>query len=158
MGAFFVEDAEGVFETLDFVVLNEVNAVGLQAPEAVLQLARGLRIGTAVDFRHEERALAIAVAERPAHAFFAAAFIVVPAIVKEGDSAIHGLANDAGSERFVNVLEGKMPAAEANHRDRFAGVAKGPIQHCVVCHVLRIAYCESANMEGHGATANSGDE
>jgi hypothetical protein len=80
------------------VVLDQVDAVGLQTAERFVQLSRGLALGAAVDLGHQEYPVPIAVLERLAHPELALALVVVPAIVHEGDAAIDRGAHDANGQ------------------------------------------------------------
>src|SRR5258708_36902549 len=96
------------------VVVDEMDGGGLQTFQRFVELPRRFRLRAAVDLRHQEGLRAIAVAERLAHADFARAFVVVPAVVEEVDAAIDGGANDPNAEVFLHRLEPEMPAAETN--------------------------------------------
>ncbi len=70
---------------------------------------------SAVDLGHQEYLLAVAVAQRLAHAHFAVAAVVVPAVVHEVDAIVHGRADDLdafGLAGIANVIP-----AEADHRN-----------------------------------------
>ena len=86
----------------------------------------------AVDLGHEEDLVAIAAGERLAHADFAGAVVVVPAIVEEGDAAVDGLADELdrvllGRRRLADVV-----AAEADGGDALAGAPELAIDHAIV--------------------------
>ena len=84
--------------------------------------------GAAIDFGHEEDFVAIAVAERLAHADLAVAVVIVPAVVHEGDAAIDGGADDADAFWFVGWVA-DVKAAEADGGDFLAGAAEFTIDH-----------------------------
>ena len=58
-----VEDAVGIVEADDLVVLDEIDAVGAQPPQGVVELARGHRARSPVDLRHHEYAAPAPVGE-----------------------------------------------------------------------------------------------
>ena len=70
--------------------------------------------GPAVDLGHQEDLLAVAVAERLAHADFAAAAVVVPAVVHEGDAVVDGGADDLDAFLLL-LLSADVVAAQADH-------------------------------------------
>ena len=116
------EDAVGVFHADDFVELNEVDGVGLEAAERLLELLVVGVFGAAVHFGHEEDLAAVAVAEGLAHADFAEAVVVVPAVVEEGDAAVDGFADEG--DALVGVgLFADVVAAEADGGDALASGA-----------------------------------
>ena len=111
------EDALGVGFADDLVDLHEIDPVGLEALERLVDLPRrGLALA-AVDLRHEEDAVAVAVAERPPHPPLALAVVVVPAVVEERDAAVHGGADDPDA-LLVGGLDAHVASAEADDRHR----------------------------------------
>ena len=64
MRAVLVEDAVRILVAQDLVMLHEIDAVGLQPPQRLVELPRGFLPRAAVDLRHQEDAIAIAVAQR----------------------------------------------------------------------------------------------
>ena len=103
-----------IIEADDFVVLDEIDAVGLQAPQRFVELPGRFRARSAVDLGHEKHARAVAVAEHRAHPALALAFVVVPRVVEEGDPAIDGRSDDPIRQRLIHVRQGQVPATEAN--------------------------------------------
>src|SRR6266850_4477652 len=124
------EDALRVGHANDFVELEKVDVVGLEAAERFVELHGGGFFRLAVDFGHEESLLAVAVAQRLAHADFAGPVIVVPAVVEEVDAAIECGADNTDGFLFVG-LNTEMPAAQANHGDAFATAAEPAIGNAV---------------------------
>ena len=110
------------------VHLHQVDAIGLESAQAVLDLApHVLRIAGA-DLAHEEALLppfAAVRGEGLAHDLFAAAPVVVPAVVEEVHAFIERGVHDADGFGFVgNVAD--VPAAEGEDGDVRAGVAEWP--------------------------------
>ena len=128
-GAAFGENAVGVFQTDHFVELHQVDVIGLETLERLVDLAGGFRFGAAVDFGHEEDFVAITVGEGLAHADFTDAAVIVPAVVHEGDAAVDGLADELDGFIFAEAGLADVEAAEADGGDTFAGAAEGPIDH-----------------------------
>src|ERR1700682_6076878 len=124
------EDAFRVGHSNDFVELEKIDLVGLEAAQRFIELRGGELPGLTVDLGHEEGLLAVAVAQRLAHADFAVAAIVVPAVVEEVDTAVECGADDADAFLFVG-LNTEMPAAQANNRDTFAAAAELAIGNAV---------------------------
>ena len=75
--------------------------IGLQPLERLLNLPGGGLFGPAVDLGHEEDLLAVAVAQGLAHADFAVAVVVVPAVVQKVDAAVDRGADDADALLLV---------------------------------------------------------
>ncbi len=109
-------------------MLHEVDVVGLQAFEAVVELFVRLGRRPAVDLGHQEDFLAIAVAQSFAHADFTAAHVVVPRVVEEGDAAVDGRANDLDAVLFVR-LHADVETAQTDARHLFAGSPEGAVAH-----------------------------
>src|SRR5256886_5705988 len=128
----FSEDAIRVFETDDFVELHQVDAVSLQALKTCVDLPRGFRFGTAIDFVHQDDLLTVAVLKSCAHADFARAFVVVPAVVHEGNAPVDGLADKLNRVLLGNRRLADVPAAQADDGDAFACAAEGAVDHSIV--------------------------
>src|SRR5215470_17683958 len=119
------KDAVRVGVTNHFVKLKEVEVVGLEATERLVNLARGGRLSAPVDFGHDERLLAIAIAQSFAHPDFALTAVVVPAVVQEIDSIIDASPNDAYGFRLGEFRLAQVKSAEANYRNLFSRAPKG---------------------------------
>ena len=104
-------------------MLHEVDAVGLQPLQRLIELPRRFLVRSPVDLRHQEDLLPVAVAERLAHARLARAVVVVPAVVEEVDAAVHGRADDPDGQLRVDVFESEMPASDADCGDSFPRLA-----------------------------------
>src|SRR5688572_2005228 len=116
-----VEDAVRVLVPDDLVMLHEVDAVGLEPPERLVELPFGGARRAAVDLRHEERALPVACAQRLAHAPLARAVIVVPGVVHERDAGIDGCTDDPGGQPCVAFLGSEVGTADTDAGDPLAG-------------------------------------
>jgi hypothetical protein len=112
------------------VELEKIDVVGLEAVERFIDLRSGGLLGLPVDFGHEQGLLAVAVAKRLAHADFAVAAVVVPAVVEEIDAAVECGADDFDAVLFVG-LHADVIAAKAYDRDAFAGAAEFAIGDAV---------------------------
>src|ERR1700687_225158 len=109
-----------------FVELQEIDAISLKASQRLADLARSRSFRAPVDLGHEKCFLPIAVAQRVAHADFALAAIVVPAVVEKTDSLIQPGADNANTFLGIRLLA-KMIATEADERDFLTGVAQPSI-------------------------------
>src|SRR5439155_60064 len=96
--------------------LHQVDAIRLQPLQRFVDLPGGGLPGPAVDLRHEEDSLAIAVTQRPPHADFAGAAIIIPAVVHEGEPPIDRAADNRYTLRFVSLFADVIPT-QADGRD-----------------------------------------
>lgn len=118
-GAAFGEGLVGVFEADAFVELPEVEVVGLEAAQGFIELFERGFFRATVDFGHEENLVAVAIAQRFAHAGFAdaVAVVVIPAVVHEGEAAVDGGAHDADAFGFVfHFADVRAAEADAGYR------------------------------------------
>jgi hypothetical protein len=129
------EDPVGVLQPDDLVELQQVDHVGLQPPEGLVELLGGGLPGPAVDLGHQEDLLAVAVAQGLAHADFAAAVVIVPAVVHEGDAGVDGGADDLDAVLLV-LLPADMVAAQADDRHLLPGPAQRAIAHVAADRLL----------------------
>ena len=145
VGAVVVEDAVRILVAQDLVVLDQVDAVGLQATQRLVDLPRGLFFRAAVDLGHQEDFAPVAVAECFAHADLAGAVVVVPAVVHEVDAAINRIANDTDTQRFIHLFEAEVPASKTDGGYPFFGAAEDSVRHfsvpCVCRHGLLLLNC-----------------
>src|SRR5262245_8098039 len=122
------EDTVRVLEPNDLVMLHQVDVIGLQPAQRLVDLSRCGLPRAAIDLRHQEDLRAVAVAQRLAHAQLAAPVVVVPAVVHEGDAAIDRVPDDADSLDLVGRAA-DMVTAEADERHLLARSAERSIQH-----------------------------
>jgi hypothetical protein len=85
------------------VELHQVDAIGLQPAQRLVDLARRALLAAAVDLGHEKRFVAIAVAQRLSHADLARPAVVVPTVVEEVDAVVDGRAHDADGLLLVGL-------------------------------------------------------
>src|SRR5262249_22632822 len=124
MRAVFVEDAMRVFVSQHFMVLDEIDAVGLEAAQRLVELTRGLLGRSSIDLRQHEAFLTKSAAERRAHAPLAGAAIVVPAVVEKRDPAVDRGLDEAIGQRRADMWQREVPAAKADGRHTLARVAE----------------------------------
>src|ERR1700686_415514 len=110
-------------------MLYQIDVIGLQAFQRSLDLPRRDLFGATIDFGHQKHLLAVAIFQGLAHAQLALAFVVVPAVVHECDTAIN-----AGSDQANAVVVGErsMPEMKSTHPNRgdpLPGAAQRAIQH-----------------------------
>ena len=126
-GAVLGEDPVRVVVVDHLVELPEIDPVGLEAAEAVLQV--GLRVlgGAAADLGHEEDLVAEpALGQGFAHPLLGAAIVVVPGVVQEGDPLSDGPLDQPEAVRLRHLVEiGGGITAQAEEADHLAGPAQG---------------------------------
>src|SRR5258708_26156240 len=115
-GATGCEDPVRIFQSNNLMELHQVDAIRLQPLQRFVDLPGGGLPGPAVNLRHEEDSLAVAVAQRLAHADFADAAIIIPAVVHEGQPPIDGAADNRNTLRFVSLFADVIPT-QADGRD-----------------------------------------
>ncbi|GEM_PF-4943708 len=87
------------------MVLHQVDSIGLEPLERFIELLGGGLFRPAVDLRHQENFLPIAVAQRLAHPELAAAVMVIPRVVHEGDAVADRLADDPDRLLFIGIAD-----------------------------------------------------
>src|SRR5256712_4248503 len=112
------------------VELHEVDAVGLEPAQRLIDLLRRRLPVATVDLGHEKHFVAIAVAQRLSHADLARPTVVVPAVVEEVDSVVDGRADDADGFLLVS-LPAEMVAAHADQRHHLSGASKATVRNPV---------------------------
>src|SRR3989449_2261624 len=121
------------------VELHEVDAVGLQPAERLVDLLRrGVLVAT-IDLGHEKHLVAIAVAQRLSHAELARPTVVVPAVVEEVDSVVDGRANDADGFLLVS-LPAEVVAAHTDQGHHLSGPPKATVRNPVAGSHYRHAH------------------
>src|SRR5437867_8496910 len=124
---FGIEDPVRILEANHFVVLNEIDPIGLQSPQRFVELPRRLSLRAPVDLRHQEHLVTVSVAQRLPRADLALPLVVVPRVVHEVDAAIDGGAHDAKRELLVYGRQSEMPAADADWRYSFSRLSEKAI-------------------------------
>ena len=123
-----------VVEADHLVVLDEVDAVGLEPLQGFIELPGRLLLRTPVDLGHQEHLVPIAVPEGLAHPDLALTFVVVPGVVHEVDPAIDRGVDDVDRRLLVNMLQGKVPAPEPDGGYPLARASQGPVGHLIFAH------------------------
>src|SRR5205823_758082 len=116
IGAFVVEDSMRIVIAQDLVMLHEIDAIGLQPLERLVELPHRFRVRSPVDLRHQKGLLPVAVPERVSHAGLTRAVVVVPAVVHEVDATVDGRSNDPDAELLVDPFQSEMPASGSFER------------------------------------------
>src|SRR6266478_1713882 len=114
----------------DFVELEQIDPVGLQAAQRLVDLTRGSGFCASVNLGHQKRFFAVTIAQRIAHADFTLAAVVVPAVVEKIDALIETGADDANAFLWIGLFA-EMIAAEPNERDFLFAAAQGAIRNAV---------------------------
>lgn len=120
--AAFGKRAVGIGHANDFVQLQEVEVIGLEPVEGFVDLFGGEFAGASVDLGHQERLGPVAVAQGQAHADFAGAIVVVPAVVEEIDAVIEGGPYNLNGFFLVGFAE--VESADADDGNAFAGASE----------------------------------
>ena len=95
-----------------------------------IELLLGGLFGAAVELGHDEGLLAIAaLAEGFADELLAAAVVVIPGIVEEGDAAVEALVDEANGFVVGELWLAEMKAAHADGGDFDAGRAELAVEH-----------------------------
>src|SRR5271157_190148 len=89
------KNAFSVVHTDKLVKLQQVEVIGLQSLERLVQLLGGRLAVAAINLRHEGGFLPITVPQRLTHALFAYTAVVVPTVVKEVHATIERGTHDA---------------------------------------------------------------
>src|SRR3989442_9684747 len=129
IGAFLVEDSMWIVIPQDLVVLHEIDAIGPQPLERLIELPRRFRVRLAVDLRHQKDLLPVAIPERISHAGLARAVVVVPAVVQKVDTTVDGRSNDPEAELLVDPFQSEMPASKADRGDSFSCPAQRAVRN-----------------------------
>src|ERR1700737_2165758 len=95
VGDLLVENAMRIFIAEDLVMLDEIDPVGLQSAQRLVQLPRRRFPRPAVDLCHDERLLPVAVTESSPHPPLAGTQVIVPAVIEEIDASIDGGPHDS---------------------------------------------------------------
>src|SRR5215831_10242849 len=106
--------------------LEQIKVVGLKPPERVRDLRRRSLLRLPINFGHQKRLVPIAVLQSFAHADFAVAAVVVPAVVEEVDATVECGTDDADALLFAG-RNSYVVAAESDHRNALAAAPKTPI-------------------------------
>ena len=109
-------------------MLHEIDAIGLQPFERLVELPHRFGVRSPVDLRHQKDLLPVAILERLSHAGLARAVVVVPAVVQEVDAAVDGRSNDPEAERLVDPFQSEMPASKADRGNAFSCPAQRAVR------------------------------
>src|SRR5260370_30696582 len=124
-----MKDTVRIVKPDDLVVLDQINVGGLQTLKRCVELFAGFFPGSSIDLGHHKRTVAVAVTQRPAHAFLTLSIVVVPTVVEKVDASIDGRTNNANCQLLVNSFQTEMPAAYPDCRHLFSGAAQCSINH-----------------------------
>src|SRR5258708_3999503 len=121
--ATFSEDPVRIGVANNFMKLQQINAFGLKPPKRFLNLLRRRLSRASVNLGHEKRFLPVAIPKRLAHANFALAAVIVPAVIEKINSAIQRRSDDADTLLLIR-LHADVVAAQPDHRNFFVGAAQ----------------------------------
>src|SRR4029453_9233699 len=120
IGAFLVEDSMWIVVPQNLVMLHEIDAIGPQPLERLVELPHRLRVRSPVDLRHQKDFLPIAIPERLSHAGLAPAAVVFPAVAQEGEDTVDSRSDDPEAELLVDPFQSEMPAPKADRGHSFS--------------------------------------
>jgi hypothetical protein len=122
------EHARRIVHANHLVDLDEIDHVGLEPLQRLVELRRGRRLGAPIELRHEEGLLPVPIAEGLAHSFLALTPVVVPRVVEERHSTIDGAADDAQALPLVQLFASVgAPETDAGYTD--PGLPEDPRRH-----------------------------
>src|SRR6185437_9781325 len=132
-----LNDPIGIVIVVYFVKLHEIDVIGAQPAQAVVDvLFDGLGVAAAV-LGHEKALFAFVVqSQRLAHDLFAAAVVIIPGIVEKGQPLIESAVHDLDS--FLLVLDGaNVPTAQGDDRHAHAGLTQRPGRQSLGSGIVR---------------------
>ena len=111
------DDPLGVVVVIDFVELPEVDAIGAQPAQAVLEALERARVVAVAVLGHEEDLLAPSVhGQGSSHQLLGPSVVVVPGVVEERDPLVESRMHEARGLRLVRD-GADVPAAEGKDGD-----------------------------------------
>src|SRR6185437_15606336 len=119
------EDSLGIVHTDHFVKLQQVDMISLKPAKRFVDLICGGLGIAAVDLRHQESLLPIAIAESLAHADLAFSAVVIPAIIEEVDAFVESRSDNADALVLIALIP-NVVTAESDRGDLLAGVTERP--------------------------------
>jgi len=152
-----LEDALRVALVLDGVELQQIDMVGAQPPQRLVDLAPRAFIVARADLCHEEDFLAKAVLlQSAAHHFLGPPVVILPGVVEERDAEIDGLVHQPDAF-LVGLVGHGVPAAIAEDGDAHARLAERPRRDAARAGLLHgehfVGEGRHARQSGHDAPA-----
>src|SRR5580700_3080874 len=114
------ENQLGVGGANNFVKLNQIDSIGLQPAERVVQLLRGGPGVAPIKLGHQKYLLAVAVAQGFADSDLADAAIVIPAVIEKVYTAVDSHSDDSNAFCRGDVWPAEVIAANPYNRDFLA--------------------------------------
>ncbi|MFZ1119017.1 MAG: hypothetical protein WAN81_02180, partial [Candidatus Binataceae bacterium] len=105
------------------VKLHQVDSIGLQPPQRVVDLFCGRGFVAAIDFRHQKCLVAIAIAQRLSNPNLALAVVVVPTVVEEIGPTIQRSPHDPDAFGFLHQRAAEVMASDTHDGDTLAGLS-----------------------------------
>src|SRR5258705_5182284 len=118
-----------ILESDNLMVLDQINAVGLQPAERFFQLAGSFFSGASVNFGHQEYLAAVILAQCPAHPEFAKTVVVIPRVVHKGNAAVNRATNDSQAQLLLHVFQPEMPPSQSDGGYLLSSTAERAINH-----------------------------
>ena len=111
------------------MTLHEIDVVGLETFQAGCDLSLGNLFRAAVDFCHQKNFLTVSVFQGLSHPHFTLAFVVVPTVIHERNTAIHGGAHQADAVVLTQPRVGNMETTHPDGGHLLPGAAEGAVKH-----------------------------
>src|SRR5260370_33484502 len=105
-----------------------------------------------IDLGHEKSSLPITAAQRVAHADFALAAVVVPAVIEKIDSVVDCGADDASTLRLWELRFAKMKSPKPHHGNLFSRAAERPAGNFSLSFCRRRVRREARKDRGPGGS------
>src|ERR1700688_3714671 len=101
----------------DFVKLNQIDPIGLQPAERVVQLLCGCPGVASIELGHQKYFLAVSVAQGFAHSDFADTAVVIPGVIEKVYTTLDSHSDDSDALCLGDVWPAEMIAANPYNRD-----------------------------------------
>jgi hypothetical protein len=114
--AAFRKDPIRVFHSYYFVKLHQVDTVGLQSFEGLVNLVSSRAFCAAVDLAHEKHFVAITVTKGLSHTDLAASVMVIPTVIHKSYAAVYGASDYPDTLLFIfRVSDVKTAQPDSRH-------------------------------------------
>src|ERR1700680_318917 len=111
------------------MMLHQIDVVGLKPFQTGFDLLLGNLFSAAINLCHEKNLLTISIFQGLSHPYFTLAFVVVPAIVHERNSAIDSGADQADALVLGEPMVPNMISTHSNGRDTLSGASERAVKH-----------------------------
>jgi hypothetical protein len=119
--------------------LKEVDVIGLQALQGLIDLLGGGLLGAAIDLRHEEDLLTVTIPQSLPHPQFALPFVVVPGIIEKRNASIDCGSNETNALILCDPSFSDVKAAQSDSGYALTGSTERAIEHLTLQGTRRIS-------------------